>query len=66
MLDRKLIANGLRLDKPRSVSIKLRPEVYAWLADESDSMKCALEVLVRGLIEDAYDSHKKPSGGDQK
>lgn len=55
----EIIRKGKRLCRPRSVSVDLRPEVYEFFDDLSDRCHVGLSLIVRGVLEDFYDSHKE-------
>lgn len=55
----KIIRKGMRYRKPIELRLKIRPEVYSWLAECSvGPPSCAVEVLARGFVEDAYDRYQ--------
>ena len=55
----KLVRKGLRLTKPRSVNLKLRPEVADWFLDLCADAHCGFTTLLVGILEDFYDEHKE-------
>lgn len=66
----KIITKGMRLTRPRSVNLKLRPEVYEWYTNLSKDPEhhCGLSILLGGVLEDFYDFYHSGSskrGGDR-
>ena len=54
----KLISKGMRLSKPRTRNLKLRPQVSDWFDELALSARCNVTVLLVGILEDFYDRHK--------
>lgn len=61
---RHLVSKGMRLRKPRYVSVQLRNEVYDFLSDQASSVSCSVPVLIRGILEDFFDQNSSPDRSD--
>lgn len=55
-MNKEIVSKGMRLRSPKVIRLQLRPEVYDWLCSSSDDLHCAMGVLARGIIEDAFDN----------
>ena len=65
VIPNQIVSKGLRLRPPKTISLQLRPEVYDWLCCLSDELHCAVGVLARGILEDAFDKASASSGNDE-
>lgn len=54
-----LIRKGTRIQRPVVVRLNLRPGLYEWFCELSDSGHCGLNVLLVGILEDFYDKHSE-------
>lgn len=60
---KEILKKGDRLEKPRTVSVPLRRDVYDWLSSIAAIELCPVSRIIRALVEDAFDYgvHPVPS-----
>lgn len=65
-MDEILLSKGDRLEKPRTVSVPLRRDVYNWLSKIAASECRPVSWVIRALAEDAFDnrSDQEVSGNE--
>lgn len=54
---KEILEKGGRLEKPRTVSVPLRRDVYNWLSSIAAVEHCPVSWVIRALVEDAFDEH---------
>lgn len=56
----EIVRKAMRLKKPRTINIQLRPELYRFLCDCCLSLQHEphVTVFIRGILEDFYDKHR--------
>lgn len=56
----EIVRKGMRFEKPRTINIQLRPELYWFLRDCCLSVEPDphISVFIRGVLEDFYDKHR--------
>lgn len=66
MIDHEcLIKKAHRLERSRSVQVRLRPAVHEFYATVCREKSVGLPLLLRGILEDYYDRHKADLPGYQ-
>lgn len=60
-MDEILLLKGDRLEKPRTISLPLRREVYDWLYSIAGPNVCPVTRVARAIIEDAFDRRDRLS-----
>lgn len=58
---KEILKKGDRLEKPRTVSVPLRRDVYNWLSSIAAVEHCSVSRVIRALVEDAFDYGEHPA-----